>query len=147
MAIVAAAAPVPVLTLWDYDLGSGALGGRVVTASTQGRAAAAITARILDGQAPSTIPITEGPSQAIVDDIILKRWNISERRLPRGTRVLNRPTSAYERHKLLFWAAGVALTVLLPASLVLLLMARREARLAERRRERDSQHEGRQQTC
>lgn len=121
-AILAKASPVPVLTLWDYDLGTGALGGRVVTARAQGLAAAAVTTRVLDGQPPAAIPFADAPSQPMVDHNVMERFAISERLLPKGTRILNEPPSTYERHKAFFWTAGVALAVLLPASLMLLLV-------------------------
>lgn len=116
------ASPVPVLVLWDYDLGSGALGGRVVSGTAQGRGAAGLTAKILAGQSPSTLPVADAPNQLELDNTVLHRFGIPLRNVPQDAIVLHKPVSTYQRHKTLFWSAGVALAVLLPVTLILALV-------------------------
>lgn len=118
---LAVTTPVPLFVLRDYEIGDGALGGRVVCGRTQGQEAAKLASRILAGESPTGIPVAEVPSLSVVDDRVMARFDIPARLLPAGTLVKKPPDSLYERYKLLFWSVVIALAVLLPASVLLLL--------------------------
>lgn len=140
MPLLAAGSPVPIFVLWDFDLHDGALGGRVVSAASQGTAAAGLAMRVLGGQDPASIPVTDAANRTIVDYRVLRRFGLSVTVLPPGTTILNEPASAYERNKPLIWSIGVALTVLVPTTLLLLLTLAGRQSAEKRLRESEARY-------
>ncbi len=138
MAALAAVSQVPIFCLWDFDLGLGAVGGRVLRGQDQGRAAAALVERVLAGQAPADIPVADVAAETILDQAVMTRLGLPADLAPGDTLFKNAPMSLYERQKGLFWAGGTALAVSLPGALVLLALLagrrRAETRLAESER-------------
>ena len=93
-ALVAAAASVPV---YGPLLTPGAVGGHVVHFRAHGAAAGRLASAVLRGQRP---PPAEGPAGRYVFDArALARWDLDERRLPRGSEVQHREISLWERHR------------------------------------------------
>jgi len=138
LAVLAAASQVPIFCLWNFDLGLGAVGGRVLRGQDQGRAAAAIVEQVLAGQAPADIPVTNVPAETILDQAVMTRLGLPVDRAPKDTIFENAPMSLYERYKGLFWAGGAALAISLPGAVALLILLtgrrRAEMRLAESER-------------
>ncbi|MHC1713469.1 MAG: ABC transporter substrate binding protein [Solidesulfovibrio sp.] len=132
------AANMPVFALWDFELGMGSLGGRVVRAESQGRAAAAMAQKILAGVSADDIPVTDSTSEPVLDSLTMKRFALSPAKAPPETIYINEPGSPYERYKLAIWCGAIVLFVSLPAVIILagVLASRRrvEARLAENER-------------
>src|SRR5271166_3750497 len=108
--LVSEAANAPVFGISDTYLGHGIVGGYVVSFSEQGRIAAQLAAEILDGRKPADIPIVDGPSLYVFDWKQLKRWNLSESRLPANSIVLNREPTLWQRAK---WILLSGLAVIL----------------------------------
>src|SRR5271166_262468 len=108
--LVSEAANAPVFGISDTYLGHGIVGGYVVSFAEQGRIAAQLAAEILDGRKPADIPIVDGPSLYVFDWKQLKRWDLSERRLPAGSIVLNREPTLWQRAK---WILLSGLAVIL----------------------------------
>ena len=79
--------------------------------------------------------MVDAPNQALVDHRALTRFGIAAGTLPPGTAIANQPPSVYQRYKTLIISIGVALAVLLTASILLglTLVGRRaaEGRLRE----------------
>ena len=125
----------PIFALWDFDLGSGAVGGRVLRGEKHGRAAAAIVRDILAGRRPGDIPVASVPAEPVLDYAALTRLKLPMDHVPKNTTFLNAPPSLYERNKPLVWGGTAALAVSVPAACILavLLAARRRtaARLAQ----------------
>lgn len=97
---VAEAASVPVYGLWDALIGTGIVGGRLISFKQQGVAVGKIARRILLGEAPASIPIVRmEQNPVVVDARQLKRWNIDERLLPEGSRILYREPSVWQEHR------------------------------------------------
>jgi len=97
---VAAAASAPVYGLWDTLIGTGIVGGRLISFEQQGVAAGKIVRRILLGETPEAIPFVRmEQNPVIVDARQLKRWNIDERLLPAGSRILFREPSLWQAHR------------------------------------------------
>lgn len=138
LAALAAVSPIPIFCLWDFDLGLGAVGGRVLRGQDQGRAAAALVEQVLAGKSPSDIPVADVPAETVLDHAVMTRLGLPLDRVPKNTVFDNAPASLYERHKGLFWAGGAALAVSLPGALALLILLagrrRAETRLAESER-------------
>jgi PAS domain S-box-containing protein len=130
--------PVPLFGLWDFDLGSGVVGGRVLRSDRQGAAAAAIVAEILAGRPATAIAVADVTAETVLDFNALEHFGLPLDRVPKGATIENAPASLYERHKGLFWAGAAALAASAPGVLVLawMLAARRrtEAQLAESER-------------
>ena len=114
------AAPVPVFSGWDFWVGHGILGGKVVSSKTQGETAAAMALRILEGEPVSAIPVLEeSPNVLLLDHNVLERFAIPGRLVPAGASVLNYTPSFYEQYRSLVW--GYGLLSLFGTSLCLLL--------------------------
>ncbi|NML26336.1 sensor histidine kinase [Zoogloea dura] len=137
--LVAAASPVPVYAFWDFHLGTGVIGGHVLNGRDQGREAAAIALRILDDEAPASIPVKmSSPTRDIFDHTVLQRFGIAPDSLPRGSTVINAPIGFWDRHRteILATALVLALQTALILSLVRVARQRRQA-LTDLNRERD----------
>lgn len=82
----------PLYGVWDFYLGAGIIGGKLMTGYLQGKTAAELAIRILEGEKASGIPvITQSPTQFMFDYIYLKQWNIPLSKLPEGSVIINRP--------------------------------------------------------
>ncbi len=93
-------AEIPIYHLWKHGPGNGALGGKVVHHSDQGKAAAKMALRILKGESPKNIPVlSESPNRLVVDWNYITKFNIPTYRIPSQTSILNFPTSIYQQHK------------------------------------------------
>ncbi|HMF48691.1 MAG TPA: ABC transporter substrate binding protein, partial [Candidatus Saccharimonadales bacterium] len=98
--LIAESANVPVYVMNDTLLGSGAVGGSVADVVALARRAGELAHRVLSGAAPNSLPFeirTEGVP--MFDWQALKRWGISESRLPSGSIVRNRPLSVWARYQ------------------------------------------------
>ncbi|BBD08624.1 ABC transporter substrate binding protein [Desulfovibrio ferrophilus] len=125
-------AKAPVFHLWEHGLGQGILGGKVVSHESQGRTAAQLALRILQGELAEQIKVVPGEAANlyIFDALELKRWNISEDLLPPGSLLLNRPKTFYETHQSLIQISGGAILILLVV-IALLTKTLRALRRAE----------------
>jgi len=108
--LVSEAANAPVFGISDVYLTHGIVGGYVVSFAEQGKIAAQLTAKILEGSKPTDLPIVAGSSVYMFDWKQMKRWNLSEGRLPAGSVVLNREPTLWERAK---WILLVAFSIIL----------------------------------
>lgn len=122
MQVISAQSPVPVFTLWDFDLGLGALGGIVVSGFEQGRQAGELAGRILGGASVDRIPVVmQSPNVPMFDFQQMERFGLSKRDLPASALILNKPLSMLDEFKVWFWV-GVLIVGLL-AALILVLLA------------------------
>jgi PAS domain S-box-containing protein len=96
----------PSFVVTEDRVGSGVVGGMVVSGDMQGRTAARLALRILKGEKADNIAVvTESPNKYIFDYNVLKRWKIDESRLPEGSIIKNRPVSFYESNKKIIWVS------------------------------------------
>lgn len=128
---VAAAAAVPVYSWVDSAMGRGIVGGSLKNQAKQMAAIGALGRRVLDGERADDIAVTRPDVRdPIVDWRQLRRWGISERRLPAGTVVRFRELSFWDRYKA--YVIGTAGLVLVQSILIGgLLVQRRHRRRAE----------------
>ncbi len=128
-AAICAAAPVPVFGLWEFNLGHGIVGGKLVSGVTQGINAGELTLRILAGEHADEIPIMmRSPNRFAFDYARIQQFSLNADRLPAGSHLINRPRRLYETHKALIWSVTVALTALTLLSACLLVAIRRGRR-------------------
>jgi PAS domain S-box-containing protein len=125
---ISAASRRPVYGVVFEDMGSGILGGELVSQAASGKAAAGLGLRVLAGEGASAIPLVADAGLAPTFDWRqLERWGIPERRLPPGSEVLFRTPSLWAEHgRAIGIGIGViALESLLVAGLVIQLRRRR----------------------
>jgi len=114
---IAQIANAPIYTWVDSAMGQGIVGGALKSQLTQTRVIADLALRLLKGEAPASIP-----TQAIdlrvnqVDWQQLRRWGISELRVPADTLVLSRELTLWQSYR-----TYVLLTIALVTAQALLI--------------------------
>jgi len=117
----------PIFAVVDTALGRGIVGGWLVSYEQIGRDAAALARRILAGESPSAIPISEGTFARLAFDARqLERWGIPESRLPAGSVVSFKTSSPWTSRPRTVAALGGALLV--QAGLIVALLLQRRSR-------------------
>jgi signal transduction histidine kinase len=131
LALVAEVANRPIVIDLETRLGYGGAGGFLLTADPIGEATARIVLRLLNGESASTIPITTGEFvKPVFDGRALKRWNVSEERLPPGSEIRFRETTAWEQYRWQILAIATAL-LLQSGMIIALFYEHRRRRFAE----------------
>jgi len=97
--LVAGTANAPVFVMDDVDLRGGAVGGDLVNWADDGRAAAEMAVRILNGEKPRDIPVVKSKNVYMFDWRALRRWGIKESDLPPGSILLNREPTFWEVYR------------------------------------------------
>ena len=95
--LIVSAANAPIFVMDDVDLGQGTVGGYLVSWAADGRVAAAMALRVLNGERPQDIPIAKNNNIYLFDWRALNRWGIKEKDLPPHSTVLFREPSAWAR--------------------------------------------------
>ena len=133
LALVAEVANRPIVVDFEQFLVRGVAGGFLIDTALIGRDAARLALRILDGENVSEMPITAGDfARPVFDWRELRRWNVSEDRLPPGSEVRFRQPGLWEQYKG-YVLAAVALCVIQAAFIVALLVNRRRLHASEQR--------------
>src|SRR5262249_5993195 len=104
---VATAAKVPVYTLVEQMIGTGAVGGRVVSFEAQGRTAAQLALRVLRGEQPP--PLDSDENVYMFDARALRRWGLDRRQLPAGSVLVFDQPSLWRLYREYIVAAAVLL--------------------------------------
>ena len=121
----------PIFSFDQSHFNGGIVGGPMFSAAEGARPIAAVAVRMLGGEKGGGIKVPPIEfSTPKYDWRQLKRWNISESRLPPGSEVLFREPTAWQRYS---WQIALTLAVILAqAGLIsVLLDQRRRRRLAE----------------
>lgn len=128
---LAATARVPVYSTHDVHVGGGIVGGYVVNWELQAQRAAALASRVLRGERLGPADATsEGTNAYMFDARALKRWAISESRLPAGSLVMYREATVWDLYG---WhiAGGLTFMVVQGAMITWLLVQRRQRTRAQ----------------
>ena len=121
----------PVYLTSDGSLGTGAVGGTMASIEAFGRRAGELARRILTGTPPESLPFDiQTDTVSMFDWRALKRWDISESRLPAGSVIRFKPPSLWEQYR---WYLLAALAIILAqsATIVALAVQRRRAHRAQ----------------
>jgi two-component system cell cycle sensor histidine kinase/response regulator CckA len=119
---ISAATRAPLYSFWDFHLGYGIVGGKLINGRAQGDAAARMALKILSGEAPASIPVSSSsPNRYMFDYQQLKRFNVSFADLPAGSILYNQPAGLTSRVVKMLWAAGILCTILVSVILALLI--------------------------
>jgi signal transduction histidine kinase len=125
---VRAVANAPVFGYFGSEFGLGAIGGRLYQDTEVGVRGARAAIRILRGERPESIPpeILEAGAP-VFDWRELRRWGISEARLPAGSVIRFQQPTFSELYR--WWVVAVVLFCLLPTALIIASLLNRTKRL------------------
>ena len=127
--MVADAANAPVFAMDDVDVGKGTVGGYVVSWAADGRVAAGMTVRILDGVKPQEIPVVRNNNIYLFDWRALRRWGFKESDLPPGSTVIFKEISVWERTKWIL-ISGLLIILCLSTLVAYLQFSRKQLKQA-----------------
>jgi signal transduction histidine kinase len=144
-----ATASAPLFGVQSVYLGSGVVGGTMMSIESLARNTADVTIRLLDGAPPGSINVPpQRPGQPTFDGRELQRWRIAESRVPPGSIVRYRAPSLWQEYKsTVLSAVGVlAVQSLLIVGLLYQRRARRRAEIESLRNLALAADAGRRQT-
>jgi signal transduction histidine kinase len=138
--LICRAANAPVYSTNEMYLGHGIVGGSLLDLAEPSAAAGRIGKRILAGESPAAIAVqTLDPNHIMVDARQLKRWGISEKKLPPGSIVRFRQDSAWDLYKW-YLIGSIALFGLQSLLILTLIVQRRKLKLSKDRLKDLSRH-------
>ncbi|MDX2471531.1 MAG: ABC transporter substrate binding protein, partial [SAR324 cluster bacterium] len=98
---IANASSRPLYTLLNFNIGHGAIGGKVIGGYSQGAAMASIAMQVLHGITVDQIPVQmTGTNKYVFDYLQLEKFSIKVSNLPPNSVVINKPFSVFEAYKL-----------------------------------------------
>jgi PAS domain S-box-containing protein len=121
---IAAASGAPVYSLADTHIGTGAVGGYVVSFAQIGKEGGELGLRMLAGEHPQNVV---AQNVYLFDWRQLRRWKIAEAALPAGSLVLYRQPSVWESYK--WYVLGAILLCVLETMLIVGLLRQRANRI------------------
>jgi signal transduction histidine kinase len=137
---ISAVANAPTYSWFDSSIGHGVVGGSLRSLTAQMNEVGRLALRVLSGERADSIPVTQPDLNVwTVDWRQLRRWQISERRVPPGTTIAFRTPPAWERYRGYIIAATIV--VIGQAALIAALLVQR------RRRQRAEQLAARSQAA
>lgn len=99
--LIESSANAPVYGTYKAYLDHGIVGGLISNSEQSGAELASLAARVLNGEKASAIPMTVDSSfHDVVDWRQLRRWGISEKRVPAGILVVDREPSLWGKYRL-----------------------------------------------
>jgi signal transduction histidine kinase len=127
LGLIAEKANRPIIVASETFLSPGGLGGFVLVPGLIGAHAAKMALRILDGESPSSIPVTVTDAvKPIFNWSQMQRWGVSEAALPPGSEIRFRDPSFWEKY---WWQSMAAIAaVLIQAALIVFLLVERKKR-------------------
>jgi len=97
---VAAASRAPIYGGWEFNLGKGIVGGRLINLHEHGSLAGTLAIRILKGESPTALTsLSPSPNQYMFDFAAMGRYGISERQLPPESILINKPPGFLMSHR------------------------------------------------
>ena len=128
---LSAIANAPIFPVFESQFGQGVVGGLLLPDKSLGVEAARVALRILRGEVPSSIPTKPlGTSPPVYDWRELRRWGISESRLPPGSIVQFRQPTVWDQYH--WYIIGALIIIAVQAVLIVgLLLHRARRRRAE----------------
>jgi PAS domain S-box-containing protein len=128
--LVARAAQAPVFVMDDLALGAGTVGGDLVNWGDDGRVAAEMAVRVLNGEKPEYMPIVTSNHNYTFDWHALHRWGLNGSNLPPGSVVLNKPPGLWESYAQ-YIVMGLILLVVQAVAILALLWQRAQRKVIQ----------------
>lgn len=98
--LIVESATVPTLRMVDGGIGTGLLGGNVVSMRKSGEIAANMAMEVMNGTSVDTFElVTDSPQTYCVDALVMEKFGISKSVLPEGTEIVNKKSTFFERNK------------------------------------------------
>ena len=116
----------PVYGNTDAQLGSGIVGGRLLSFDALGFEGAQVGLRVMAGEKPGAIAPHGITSASIFDWRALKRWGISEEQLPPGSVIRFKELTFWERYK--WHITGALMLIALQSAIISVLLVERRRR-------------------
>jgi len=105
---------IPIYGCWDFLLGHGIVGGKLISGFAQGETAAKMALRVLHGEKVENIPVLKkSPNRFMFDYNQMMRFGLNLSDLPGGSILINKPSSFYSQYKGWVWTAIIAVSCLL----------------------------------
>lgn len=125
---------VPIYSSWEFMVGYGTVGGKVLSAIEDGKTAGKMALQILDGVKADDIPIVREPDRGLYlfDYQVMNKLGINQELLPANSRILNAPKAIVSLSRELFWTMVVSFVILF-LTLVSMVGAMLERRKVERK--------------
>lgn len=112
--LIKAASDIPLYGSWDFYLGNGMVGGKLISAEMQGRKAALLAKKIINNNQDINERIVYNNNNYIFDYLELKKHDIKEEQLPKESKIINKPKAFLERNqKILVWILYFLLLIIL----------------------------------
>ncbi|OQY29111.1 MAG: hypothetical protein B6I38_08540 [Anaerolineaceae bacterium 4572_5.1] len=129
--LISESSAVPVYATWDFSLGFGVVGGKLISGEAEGQRAAELALRVLNGENPKDIPVIyQKNTQYMFDYNVLEKFDISISSLPEDSFILDEPISFVETNKRLLLGSFVGFLVLM-GIIAFLLRTNNQRRLAQ----------------
>jgi PAS domain S-box-containing protein len=127
----------PVYVMTETPLGTGAVGGSLASVEVFGQRAGELARLVLSGTDIRSLPLEiSTETSPIFDWRALKRWSISESRLPPNSIVRFRPLSFWQEYR--WYIVGGLIIIALQAAMILDLLLERRRRRGTEAELRDS---------
>lgn len=124
---------VPIYTAWEFMVGYGAVGGKVLSSQEHGRTAGNMALEILSGKNIGDIPVINEPGGVyLFDHKVMENLKIDQKLLPENKSIINAPETIYSVSIEIFWTIMISFVLLLLA-MVSMLGAMMERRKVERK--------------
>jgi len=132
---IAPTSSAPIYGIAETYMGAGVVGGNVLDFDVLGARTGEMALRILVAERPQDIRPQRVPSVPMFDWRELRRWGISESRLPPGSIVRFRPPSVWDEYK--WYLLGIVLLILLQSAMIsgLLINSSRRKRAERQNRQ------------
>jgi ABC-type uncharacterized transport system substrate-binding protein len=107
-------ANVPIYGSWDFFFNKGILGGMITSGFSQGEQAALYAERILGGERPDTLEISQsGSNEFMFDYRVLNRFSIDVSELPEDSFVSHPPVGFFDENKSILLSVAIYGLILL----------------------------------
>ena len=125
---IAGASRIPIYGGWEFTLGHGIVGGRLIDLREHGLAAGRLAVKILEGASATELSGVElSPNRFMFDYVQLQRFDIAMSKLPAGSVIINQPQTFFDKHGVILLSVLSAfLSIAVLIALAKLLISRRE---------------------
>ncbi len=100
ISLITECATVPTLRMVDGGIGTGLLGGNVVSMRKSGEIAAKMAMDVMNGMSVDTFElVTDSAQTYCADALVMEKFGISMSVLPEGTEIINKKSNFFERNR------------------------------------------------
>lgn len=124
---------IPVYSPYYIQLNTESVGGVITNGTDLGKEVGKLALRILDGEKPSNIPVSEDSSHNYMFNYEkLKQFHINLNDLPKGSQIVNEPTKSYVISKILILYVTAIVILIFTLGLIFIKRNIRKRKLVER---------------